>query len=88
MKLQKFEFGVSDATLANAKNIWRLIFFAYLKRKNLLQSFMLFLTTFHELMKLWSFDWLNCVLTLVTSSAQIVIINNDNNNNLHWTLAT
>ena len=35
---------------------------------NFLKRFMVFLTIFHEHMKLQSFGWLNCVLTLVTSS--------------------
>ena len=66
MKLQSFQFDVSDVIPANVENILPLPFFAFLfadfirnrsraaasKRKIIIQSFIVFLTIFPELMKL------------------------------------
>ena len=56
IKLQSFEFSVGDAIPANVQNISPLIFSLVLWRKNYLQRFTVFLTIFHELLKLISFE--------------------------------
>ena len=43
------------------------MFLLILLREKLLESFMVFFTIFQKLMKLQSFEWLNCVSTYVTS---------------------
>ena len=54
IKLQSFEFSVSDVIPANLRNIsplFSLYFVFVLWRKSILVSFMVFLTILHELMK-------------------------------------
>ena len=51
------------------------IYFLILWRRNFLQSFMVFLTIFQEIIKLGSFGWFNYTLTLVTSSTRMNIPN-------------
>ena len=72
VKLQGFEFGVSDVILANVQNISPLVvflcvFLLVLWRKNIVQSFMVLLILLREIMKSRRFDWFNCVSTQVTS---------------------
>ena len=73
VKLQSFEFGVSDVIPANVQNISPLVvflcvFLLVLWRKNIVQSFMVLLILLREIMKSRRFDWFNCVSTQVTSS--------------------
>ena len=77
MKLQRFEFDVSDVIPTNAQKISPLVFFAckFYGKKNILQSFMVYFIIFHEPMNLQSFKWLNCVSIKVTSSTQMNINN-------------
>ena len=60
MNFQNFKFDDIDIIPADVKNISLLAFFAYflllmICRKNLLQSLMIFLTIFQELVKLGGF---------------------------------
>ena len=61
MKLQSFESGVIDVIPANVQNIFH--------------GFMPVLTISHVLMKLQSFEWLNCASMQVTSYTQMMIHN-------------
>ena len=75
-ELQSFEFSVSDVIPANVQNIWPLVFFAFLLvlwSKNLLWSFTVFLTIFYELVKLQSFEWINCISTSMMSYSRMNI---------------
>ena len=64
-KLKSFEFGVSDIIPANVQNISPLVFFIHLllilRGRKFPQSFMVFWTIFHELMKLRNFEWLKYI---------------------------
>ena len=61
MKLQSFESGMIDVIPANVQNIFH--------------GFMAILTISRELMKLQSFEWLNCASMQVTSYTQMMIHN-------------
>ena len=59
-RLQSFQFGTSDVIPATVRNSYPW-FLLILWRKNISHTFMVVLTISHELMKLRSFEWLNCV---------------------------
>ena len=47
-----------------------LLIFLFLWRMNFLQNLAVFLAIFEELTHLWSFEWLNCVSMLLTSTPE------------------
>ena len=61
IKLQSFEFGVTDAIPANVKKMFTpgfLCIFLLLAKENVLWSFWWF---FRKIIKLRRFEWLNCL---------------------------
>lgn len=73
-KVENFELGVGDVMHANIQNVSQLIFFfiflLILKIKNvpLNLPFIVFLTTFYELMQLRTFGWLTCVIDVIQAN--------------------
>ena len=77
MKLQSFEFDVSDVILADLEITHLVFYFEILLliscRRNLLQKFMMFLVFFHKLTKLTKLRWIKLCLGVNDVMMRIIL---------------